>query len=570
MKALRKEPQERYTSVDQFSEDLENYLESRPIRARKGDTWYRTRKFLSRQWLPVAAITLAIVGLTGGFLAANHQRADAQKRFSQVRTLANKLFDIDIEVRKLAGSTKTRQLIVDTSLEYLRQLSADVHDDRGLALELGNAYMRVARVQGVPIAPNLGQMDQADHNLKTAEKFIQFALEGEPANRTALLRSAQIAHDRMVLARHNGRDDDALALAMRSAERLEKFNAGIADKAETPAILNTYLNVADQFVLARRFDEGLRLIGHASDLARLFKNRRYLGSLLWVSADVYRKRGDLESALKDIGESVKSLEPADANAEQGLVMNYIMALVYQGRILDEEDSINLGRPKEALASLQPAFELSDEFVHQDAKDQNSRGRLAVSGLAMADILRHSDPRGALAIYDHTLRHIAEISENVSFRRFEVSALVGSSYPLRRLGRNAEAKQRLDAAFDRLRKIGALPAEKLNPGSEPDVALCALADYEADRGDIQRGIQIYKDLLNKVEASRPTPDTSLSDAVDMSRLYGRLAGLHRRGHQMELARTFETCRMELWRHWNDRLPNNSFVLRQLDAARRAGR
>ena len=91
MKALRREPQERYASIDQFAEDLENYLESRPIRARKGDTWYRTRKFVRRHWLPVAAATLAIAGLAAGLALANRERSIAQRRFSDVRQLAKRL-----------------------------------------------------------------------------------------------------------------------------------------------------------------------------------------------------------------------------------------------------------------------------------------------------------------------------------------------------------------------------------------------------------------------------------------------------------------------------------------------
>ncbi len=58
----------------------------------------------------------------------------------------------------MPGSTRTRQLIVDTSLEYLRRLSADVRGDPGLALELGYAYMQVARVQGVSTGRNLGRL----------------------------------------------------------------------------------------------------------------------------------------------------------------------------------------------------------------------------------------------------------------------------------------------------------------------------------------------------------------------------------------------------------------------------
>jgi len=44
-----------------------------------------------------------------------------------------------------------------------------------------------------------------------AEKFIRPVLAAAPANRMALLRSAQIAHDRMLLARLNGRNEEALA-----------------------------------------------------------------------------------------------------------------------------------------------------------------------------------------------------------------------------------------------------------------------------------------------------------------------------------------------------------------------
>src|SRR5262249_4719060 len=154
MKALRKEPQERYATVEQFSDDLENYLEGHPIRARKGDAWYRARKFMRRYWLSVAAVTLAIAGLSTGLSIAIREQAIAQRRFADVRQLSNKLLDIDLEARKVAGNTKTRQLIVNTSLEYLRRISADAHGDPDLVLELGNAYMRVARVQGVPISSN--------------------------------------------------------------------------------------------------------------------------------------------------------------------------------------------------------------------------------------------------------------------------------------------------------------------------------------------------------------------------------------------------------------------------------
>ena len=91
---------------------------------------------------------------------------------------------------------------MDTSLDYLRRLSADAQDDPDLELEVGNAYMRVARVQGVPISANLGQMEQAEQNLKKSRGIHPFrARSGNRRIVLAMLRSAQIVHDRMILAR---------------------------------------------------------------------------------------------------------------------------------------------------------------------------------------------------------------------------------------------------------------------------------------------------------------------------------------------------------------------------------
>ena len=57
-RALRDEPDERYMSVEALAGDIRAVLESRPVDARSGDAWYRTRKFVARRWLPIAAAVL--------------------------------------------------------------------------------------------------------------------------------------------------------------------------------------------------------------------------------------------------------------------------------------------------------------------------------------------------------------------------------------------------------------------------------------------------------------------------------------------------------------------------------
>ncbi len=132
-KALRREPEERYTSPESLSVDLRAFLNSRPVTARSDDAWYRTRKMLRFYWAPVAAAAMVIASLGAGLYVANRERAIAQKRFAEVRQLAHTfVFEVYDDVARLQGSTKTRETMVRTGLEYLARLGESAGNDLGL------------------------------------------------------------------------------------------------------------------------------------------------------------------------------------------------------------------------------------------------------------------------------------------------------------------------------------------------------------------------------------------------------------------------------------------------------
>jgi tetratricopeptide (TPR) repeat protein len=560
-RSLRKEPEDRYPAVDAFAADVRAVMESRPVQARSANAWYLTRKFLRRYWVPATAAGLVIASLSAGLYIANRERALAQKRFMEVRQLANKLFDIDVQARELPGSTKTRQFIVDTSLEYLGRLAADVQNDPGLALEVGNAYMRVARVQGVPIGPNLGQLDKATANLKIADGMMQRVLQAQPGNRTAMLRSAQIAHDRMLLANYQSRDDEALRFAGASADWLEKFHAVKTDGAEDSAILNTYLNVANRYVSARQFDKALALTSRAIELAGIYDFPAYKGTLLWVKARILQRQGSLDDALATIHESVMLLDTGGSRAGHGQRTNLANALVYEGRILDDETGVSMGQPELAEKSLQRAYDIADVMAHQDPNNHNDAGAVANAAIPLGATLR-ANPARALAAFDHALGHLTDVQGDVHLQGYRVRLLVGSSYPLRRLGREAEARKRLDVAFDLLHQLNEYPASQIDPGSEAAQAVCALADDEAASGHATRALQEYGGLLDRVAASKPEPEANLTDAAALSKIYAGMAVAARQAKQPTQASDAEARRRELWRHWDQKLPGNPFVQRQL--------
>ncbi len=79
--ALRKEPERRYASVDQLSEDLRRFIAHLPIQARPDTRRYRTTKFVRRNRAGAAAAMVAVLSLVGGVIATSLQaRATARER----------------------------------------------------------------------------------------------------------------------------------------------------------------------------------------------------------------------------------------------------------------------------------------------------------------------------------------------------------------------------------------------------------------------------------------------------------------------------------------------------------
>ena len=192
-KALRPEPERRYSSVGQFSEDIRRYLEGLPVIARKDTFAYRTSKFVGRHKIGLAAtasIALLLLGATVIAIweahLANAQRILAERRFEQVRRLADSLmFEIHDSVKDLAGSTPTRRLIVSRALEYLDSLAHDAGGNVALQRELATAYEKIGDIQGNPYSANIGDTDGA---LTSYGKAVQIRERINPSSLTTDLQ----------------------------------------------------------------------------------------------------------------------------------------------------------------------------------------------------------------------------------------------------------------------------------------------------------------------------------------------------------------------------------------------
>lgn len=204
LKALRKEPDRRYASVEQLAEDIGRHLSGRPVMAAP-DSWrYRARKFAVRHRTAVAAGVLLTCSLVAGLTTtlwqarqAEEQRTRAERRFNDVRKLANAVVgELHDAIKDLPGATPARRLLVTRAAEYLDGLAGEASGDESLQRELAGAYAKIGDAQGNPYVANLGEPGAALRSYRKAFEIHAALAAVHPADEE-LRRDLGAGHERI-------------------------------------------------------------------------------------------------------------------------------------------------------------------------------------------------------------------------------------------------------------------------------------------------------------------------------------------------------------------------------------
>jgi eukaryotic-like serine/threonine-protein kinase len=236
--AMHADSARRYASAQQLAEDLQRFLDNRPVRARADSLAYTARKWVQRSPLTAAAIAVAVLSAAVGAGVAYYQGKRAERRFEQVRALASTfVFEFDNRIKDLPGSLPARTFAVDTAIQYLDSLSKEASGDLSLLTELATAYATVARIQGDPSIANIGKSDQALASVEKALRLSDEVLRVAPDSLAGLrIRTAARTMKGMLLysvRRQRVSGIEALreaaaaadALSQRGARQLQDFKA---------------------------------------------------------------------------------------------------------------------------------------------------------------------------------------------------------------------------------------------------------------------------------------------------------------------------------------------------------
>jgi serine/threonine protein kinase len=155
MRALRKEPQHRYSSVERLVADIRHYLENEPVQARQGNWVYYTQRFVRRHTTAVAASAGFLIFLTGVAIVMSIQRqsiAAALERATHDRERAEQVSEFMLDVFSAAdpfvnaGKEPTARALLDQAARNIQGDLSQQPEVRARLLEaIGRSYRRMGQ-----------------------------------------------------------------------------------------------------------------------------------------------------------------------------------------------------------------------------------------------------------------------------------------------------------------------------------------------------------------------------------------------------------------------------------------
>jgi serine/threonine-protein kinase len=296
LKALAKNPAERYASVATFADDIDRYLDGQPILAHPPSAIYQIRKLVARNKLPVALatsliVTLVVFGVTMSILFQSQRTARARavaeaNKASAVNAFLRNMFTsinsegravtvrevLDVASREIdtqfadqlevkaalhstIGSAFTALHEMDDagrhikeSLEIRRQLVGDDHPDVATSLsEL--ADFEVAKGWDIPTGARADSLAERAYAIRRARlgdehpdvtaSIIQLAGLHEMASRHA--KADSLYSEALARTRHRVGDDDPSVASLLQARA--SVLANLDRRAEADSSLRTALAI---------------------------------------------------------------------------------------------------------------------------------------------------------------------------------------------------------------------------------------------------------------------------------------------------------------------------------------
>ena len=346
-KALAKEPEKRYRSMEGLAGDLRNHLERRPVSARSATILYRASKFARRHRWRLGLAALMVAALFAGALA----RLERTRAVKEQRRVAMQAAQAERQADALTLFARNLVRAVDPDASGGRRLSA--HEILERAREQARSSFEDEPELLAHQLEALGLAYQSLGDLAAARPLLEESLR---------LRRSVYADDHRLVARglnnlaalrYVAGDRAAAERLYRAAlEMKRRLGQPPEDLAKVESNLATLLTFRGEYAeaeaLYRRVLETRRRVWGPGD-RDVASSLRSLGNLLYL-------KGDFNAAEAAVGEALE-LRLADVGPES---TGAASALSLLGRVHHAQ-----GRLEEAAETLSRALDVRLEILGED-------------------------------------------------------------------------------------------------------------------------------------------------------------------------------------------------------------
>jgi tetratricopeptide (TPR) repeat protein len=402
--ALRKEPERRYASVDQFSDDIRRHLENLPVVARNDTFGYRTLKFIGRHKIGVSLGVAAILALVTSTGFALWQAQQLSQRLAEDQRLATSfLADIHDAIVKLPGATPVREALLEQSLRYLNGLATEAGaNDPSLQRALALAYERTADLQagtsGAGLAKETDALETAQKALAIRERLAAVnpdnrQMQLELAN-TYLLAGFLVARTRSL--------DKRLEYDSKAQEIAREL---VRSDPENPAYLHllerSHMSLAYSMVYVDRWEEARSYLRTALEIHKKLTSagrqgpggRQDLARIHYRIGTSYAQSGQPAQALEPLRQALAIQNSIAQDEPQNTQLRFELAATHHFLGISVG---KLGHREEAIRHLDQAIAIRTAVMARDPRDARSRAMLAGNYSERAMVLLESGDRmGAL-------------------------------------------------------------------------------------------------------------------------------------------------------------------------------
>ncbi len=403
MKAMRRNPAERYRSVADLATDVRRHQELKPVQAREGSTRYMVGRFVRRYRWAVAASTAAIAALVigaGGIAWQARQTA--------------------IERDIALGEARRSEAISNMLTVMLRD---SVESDAGENITVKQMLDQTS----TKLANSLDTSPKSADLIVTLFELYQ-NLE-DPAGADALIQKA--------LARGIGKRDVVATAQLKMRAASSAAALGRIDEIEP------LLNAAEPVFRA--------------DPARY---RSEMVDLNQTRAQLLRRTGKVDEAIKLLIQSFPDAEIAYAGKSRDLIVMYSNTLVY---MFDANQ----------LEAMPAIFDRADAVIKRTGQESSMHG-LTIEQLRAVRLLKVEQHAAAERI----------MTDVVAKRRATFGSSAGLAVDLLHLGRAKFALRKFDEAQAILAESYAMAGKYISPAAPPVLVIgMGLIEAQAEVGNI---------------------------------------------------------------------------------------